>query len=319
MSKKITFNKLIEELSEQTNTSQTLSNDFVSKLTDLVIDTSVKTGKASITNLGSFKVVEVAARNGVNPQTGEVIVIPSHRRLSFFPYKSLENSVNAPFANLEATFVEEEKIPPSVFKNQKKESDSSRLAPIIFASIVALLVVVVGVWFFFFRGSNEPQLVQQTPTPVEQPVQTTTPVETSVANSEVKEENANQSAIVKQAARDELPVETGLVDSAPLGTSSHVVEKGEWFYDIARNTYKIPAFWPLIFEANFSDSQDPDILKPDKILAVPSIENPLNPTFDDRTKLSKAALTVSKAYSNAGKTDKALAYEQMARRFQNNF
>ncbi|MEQ9308007.1 MAG: HU family DNA-binding protein [Balneolaceae bacterium] len=317
MSNKVTFSQLIEELSEKTNTSQALSNNFVSQLTDLVIETSVESGKASITNFGSFKVIEVAARNGVNPQTGESIVIPAHQRLSFTPYKSLENKVNSLYADLEATFVvEEEKVVPPIFKNPEKESGSSRTTPIMLAIVFVLLAVVAGVWYFVFRDSNATNIAQEIPAEVEQPVEAIPPIETPMTTTEA-DESAVQPEITEQVIADELPIEAGLVVNAPLGISSHMVRQGEWFYDIARTIYKTPVFWPLIFEANFTTSQDPDILKPGKQLAIPSIENPQNPTANDRKKLANAAVFVSKAYTNSGKTSKALEYERMARHFMN--
>lgn len=316
MSTKVTFSQLIEELAEQTNSPQTLSHNFATRLTDLVIDSALESGKASITNLGSFTVVDVAARNGVNPQTGDPIVIPAHQRLSFSPYKALENTVNAPFANLEATIIEEEEATAPVFKNPKKETGGNN--SILIATFAALVFTfgVIGVWFFFFRDNNIPEIAHVNPTPLEQPIQTP-PVEDLNSVPPLADEVTNQSPITEETIDNEIPPETGLVENAPLGTNSHIVTKGEWFYDIARNTYKIPTFWPLIFEANFSTSEDPDILKPGKMLNIPSIENPQNPTLSDRNKLSAAAKIVSEAYTNAGKIDKAAAYERMAKRFSN--
>ncbi len=308
MSKKITFSQLVDELSQQTNSTQNLSHDFIAKLTDLVISNAVESGKASITNLGSFSVVNVSARNGVNPQTGEAIVIPAHQRLSFSPYKALENSVNAPFAGLEATIIEEPKVKPAVSKKIKKEGSS---APLFLAIIVTLIIVTVGIWFFLLRDNNQTDIAQDIVPPVEQPIEYSDPE----VIPEVQEEEIAQVPIKEDDFESEIPVETGLIENATIGTSSHIVKKGEWFYDIARNTYKRTTFWPLIFEANFTVSQDPDILNPGENLEIPQIENPQNPTSNDRARLVSAAKVVSEAYSNAGKVDKAEAYAKMAERF----
>ena len=58
MNEKITFKELIEELASKTEITQTQSQEFVNQLTELVLKTSIEEGKASITNFGSFGVVE---------------------------------------------------------------------------------------------------------------------------------------------------------------------------------------------------------------------------------------------------------------------
>tara|TARA_R110000868_G_scaffold306734_4_gene568160 strand:- start:29709 stop:30680 length:972 start_codon:yes stop_codon:yes gene_type:complete len=323
MSEKVSFSKLVEELSKKTETTQSLSHDFITNLTDLVIDSTKQTGKASLTNFGSFSIVNVAARNGVNPQTGEAIVIPAHQRLSFAPYKALENSVNAPYANLEATLVEDDASAPITKKAENESSDSNTVVPILAALIV--IAVVFGVWFFVFRNSNSTEIAQENSAPqVEKTDQTTQPLLSSTpVNQELNSlDNTDQETITENtstenAVVDEIAAETRLVENAPIGTSSHIVTTNEWFYEIARKNYSRTTFWPLIFESNFTVAQDPDILKPGKELSIPSIQNSQNPTLNDRKRLAVAAKLVSDAYANAGKTEKANAYAKMAERFSN--
>lgn len=107
MSEKTTFTHIVDELSNATGKSHTLSHDFASKLTELIVSGAVEEGKAAMTNFGSFKVVDVSEREGVNPQTGESIIIPAHQRLAFTPYKALGKKVNAPFSHLESTVLDE--------------------------------------------------------------------------------------------------------------------------------------------------------------------------------------------------------------------
>lgn len=97
MSKKITLNQLFQELSKNTAISKSRSQEFIYKLIESILDSINKTGKATITNFGRFTVVEVEKRAGVNPKTGEPIVIPAHKRITFSPYKALEDKVNRDF------------------------------------------------------------------------------------------------------------------------------------------------------------------------------------------------------------------------------
>ena len=363
MSDKITFSRLVEELAEKSSTSQTLSHDFISGLTEIVIDSAMNSGKSSITNFGSFIVVDVAARNGVNPRTGEPIVIPAHQRLSFSPYKALEKTVNAPFAHLEASVIEDENekdstsLPPEtisttslapapseeeskeeevnednkelntddekekpeapVFKRPGKEERKSGNLLNVVILIVVLLLVVAGLWYFIFRDTSVPPTVaeQQTAPPVEVPADPTPNpppvVDQTSTNSDTPQEVPVQEESPAQQER------VNVVDESSSEPVTYIVSRDEWIYDIARRTYSKPTFWPLIFKANFSVSQDPDLIIPGKTLTLPEIENPQNPTQNDRARLAAAHRVVSEAYANAGKSEQARNYERMAAKFSN--
>lgn len=106
MSTKITLNRLIEELSDEAEISKAKSQEFINSLIETTLDDVNSKGKAAITNFGSFTIVEVAERTGVNPKTGEPLVIPAHKRISFTPYKALEKKVNSDYDHLEAQVVD---------------------------------------------------------------------------------------------------------------------------------------------------------------------------------------------------------------------
>ena len=108
MNKKVTYSDIVNALSAKTGFSKQKSEAFVKALLNQVKDELRESGKASITNFGSFKVKEVAERQGKNPQTGDPIVIPAHKRVSFSPYKSLRENVNAKYGHLESELINEE-------------------------------------------------------------------------------------------------------------------------------------------------------------------------------------------------------------------
>ncbi|MBD3617010.1 MAG: HU family DNA-binding protein [Gracilimonas sp.] len=111
MSNKVTYAEIIEALSGATGFSKQKSEAFSKALIARIKGELQENGKASITNFGSFKVKEVAERQGQNPQTGEPIIIPAHKRVSFTPYKALREEVNAAYAYLESELIEEKEKP----------------------------------------------------------------------------------------------------------------------------------------------------------------------------------------------------------------
>jgi len=52
--------------------------------------------KVMITNFGTFEVADRASRRGINPATGEALVIDAHRAVTFRPSPALCESVDGP-------------------------------------------------------------------------------------------------------------------------------------------------------------------------------------------------------------------------------
>jgi len=69
--------QLIELISQKANLSKKSATKAIDLLIDTVKDNLAKGKKVTITGFGTFSVSTRAARNGVNPQTGRAIKIPS--------------------------------------------------------------------------------------------------------------------------------------------------------------------------------------------------------------------------------------------------
>ena len=83
-------NKLAENMGSTKKDADTLVNTFLDTLTEgLIADEKVQ-----LTGFGSFELRQRKERTGVNPQTGEEIVIPSKKAVAFKPSKNLKDTVN---------------------------------------------------------------------------------------------------------------------------------------------------------------------------------------------------------------------------------
>lgn len=60
-----------------------------------------------VRGLGTFKLQPVKARESVNVNTGERVVISGHDKMAFTPDNAMKELVNRPFADFETTFVKE--------------------------------------------------------------------------------------------------------------------------------------------------------------------------------------------------------------------
>jgi DNA-binding protein HU-beta len=75
-----------------------ISKKAATVVLDTIVDTihsalKTKEGKIRISALGTFRVVHMNARKGVNPRTGKKMTIPAMRVPRFSPAKALKESV----------------------------------------------------------------------------------------------------------------------------------------------------------------------------------------------------------------------------------
>ena len=84
------------------------AEEFASILVD-VLNEGLRTDKqVKIKGLGTFKVTSVSARESVNVNTGERIVLDGHDKISFTPDATMRDIVNAPFAQFETVNIEDD-------------------------------------------------------------------------------------------------------------------------------------------------------------------------------------------------------------------
>ena len=75
-----------------------LTRNEAAEIVNAIFDklkTSLADGRTvKIKNFGTFEVTRRRARKGVNPSSGESILIPSHRGLNFRPARRLKDTVS---------------------------------------------------------------------------------------------------------------------------------------------------------------------------------------------------------------------------------
>ena len=71
--------ELIEKLAKDAGLTKTQANAALDSFTEAVTKTLKKGDKVTLVGFGTFSVTKRAARNGRNPQTGEVIKIKARK------------------------------------------------------------------------------------------------------------------------------------------------------------------------------------------------------------------------------------------------
>ncbi|MCU7547519.1 HU family DNA-binding protein [Chitinophagaceae bacterium LB-8] len=93
--KKTTMNKaeLINKIAEDSGITKTQANVALDSFVEAVTKTLKGGGKVTLVGFGTFSVSKRAARNGRNPQTGEVIKIKARKVARFKAGKELSSKL----------------------------------------------------------------------------------------------------------------------------------------------------------------------------------------------------------------------------------
>ena len=86
--------ELVNEIKEQVGCTKTVAEEMLKALTSTITKTLKTEGSLRLDGIGTFSVVERAARKGRNPRTGQEISIPAAKALKFAPAKSIKEDLN---------------------------------------------------------------------------------------------------------------------------------------------------------------------------------------------------------------------------------
>lgn len=89
----MTKNDLIEKVSKKSNLTKRAAADSVNATFSYIKDSLTRGEKVVITGFGTFVIRSRAARRGRNPQTGEVIQIPTKKTPGFIAGKTLKRQI----------------------------------------------------------------------------------------------------------------------------------------------------------------------------------------------------------------------------------
>ncbi len=212
---------------------------------------------------------------------------------------------------------EKEVEAPPVFKAPEKEKGNE--VSWIFIVLV-LLIAGTGIWFFFLRDSdpgNIDSVVAVNQAPAQQ--QTEQAEKVPPTETAVKEEKTPETSATASEAKTNVSAESKAQKEKPTPKemTAYIIEKDEWMWDISREVYGEPYLWPLIFEANKTIDDDPNLVEPANTLMIPSLDgSSSNLTKEDYAKLAKATKLVSEAYARSGNSERAKEYSRIAAKYE---
>jgi DNA-binding protein HU-beta len=85
--------EFVDAVAKKAEITKTEAHKVITAVLDTITETLAKEDKIVLTGFGTFRVRETKARNGINPQTKEKIVIPASKRPTFSAGAVLKKAV----------------------------------------------------------------------------------------------------------------------------------------------------------------------------------------------------------------------------------
>lgn len=107
MEQKLTLADLATGLSRRASLPMRYSEDFVRSFFKVIADGLMHDNLVKVKGFGTFKLIDIEARESINVATGERIEIAGHTKVSFTPDPVLRDAVNKPFVEFDTVILNE--------------------------------------------------------------------------------------------------------------------------------------------------------------------------------------------------------------------
>jgi nucleoid DNA-binding protein len=102
---KQSIQNIAQALADKYELTPKQSETFLREFFDVVKNGLTKDGIVKIKGLGTFKLVDVDARESINVNTGERVVIEGHNKVTFTPEAVLRDIINKPFSEFQTVIL----------------------------------------------------------------------------------------------------------------------------------------------------------------------------------------------------------------------
>lgn len=87
--------ELVSEIATRCELTKVDAEEMLNDVCGVVADLVAEGNDVTLPGVGKIEIRERGERNGVNPATGEAIVISAHKAVGFKPCKALKDAVKA--------------------------------------------------------------------------------------------------------------------------------------------------------------------------------------------------------------------------------
>ena len=107
MSRRVLLSEIVDGLATRASIPNRFAEDFVQAFFNVIEENLVREKLVKVKGLGTFKLIDVEARESIHVSTGERILLAGHTKVSFTPDPVLRDAVNRPFADFETVVLNE--------------------------------------------------------------------------------------------------------------------------------------------------------------------------------------------------------------------
>ena len=104
---KLYLSDLADVLVDKHGLTKKDASKFISVMVEVIQEAVTNDKMVKIKGLGTFKVIDVDARESVSVNTGERVLIDGHQKLTFVPDNAMKELVNKPFSQFETVILNE--------------------------------------------------------------------------------------------------------------------------------------------------------------------------------------------------------------------
>jgi nucleoid DNA-binding protein len=200
----LTIQDIAKVLVEKSGLTQKEANKFATEMFSIIQQRLEEDELVKIKGFGTFKIINVEARESVSVRTGERVMIDSHAKVTFTPDTVMKELVNKPFSQFETVVLND-----GVEFDDVAEDNEEDVAPVedVISPVEELPVVEMA------QVEEEPQVVE-TPQIEEEPQVEEEP--------QIEEEPQVEETPMVKLAEDE-PVE-----EEPVADEEPVEEESSW-------------------------------------------------------------------------------------------
>lgn len=120
---KLTIQEVAKILVEKNGLSQRDASRFASEFFAVILQHLQEDEPVKIKGLGTFKIINVEARESISVRTGERVVIDSHSKVTFIPDNTMKELVNKPFSQFETVVLNDGVDFPDIDTPQESEEE----------------------------------------------------------------------------------------------------------------------------------------------------------------------------------------------------
>lgn len=120
---KLTIQEVAKILVEKNGLTQRDASRFASEFFAVILQHLQEDEPVKIKGLGTFKIINVEARESISVRTGERVVIDSHSKVTFIPDNTMKELVNKPFSQFETVVLNDGVDFPDIDTPQEPEED----------------------------------------------------------------------------------------------------------------------------------------------------------------------------------------------------